>query len=584
MERKFADIHVHPNLKPFNNRKYSEGQGKTIWDKFDERKKDLKKLCFIIRAKAKELAKSSQANLDACVEAKLVCPFLSLYPVERQWFDAQSKNIIFRIVLPKRKYHHLGAAISGFPTEFVKKIMLRIKKNEGIDYFNDELLPNMDYTLDQMKRKSTKYPNWSFKIATDYNEFKQYTNSNNTICGILTIEGGNSLGNYYSHKTFYKEYKDLNPIEKYYLKKDFINNVNTLKSYKSGRYTPLFISFCHHFNNLLAGHSRSLAAFGGLLNQEPGLNKGFNKLGKKILKLLLSRENGRRILIDTKHMSIYSRFYYHQLVRERREQRGDSIPIIQSHAAINGLESFLKALDCDEDRKDFNGNAYFSQWKMNLNDEEILDIYDSDGIIGIVLHEDKMPGGKVKAQTKELSNRYHKLEKKKHLSYQQQKEFDDIKGKLKLIYVRLIWSNIFHIIKLIYDNRNHENGWKIISIGSDYDGMIDPFDGYYSVSDLPALFNDMADYMNKGRGPVYYADNGNIFEFQRNEIATLMFGKKIEDILSDICFNNVDIFLSKYFTNRYLTKQSPVNIQSPRQSSVMVKKQSSRRSSAMVKK
>ena len=82
--------------------------------------------------------------------------------------------------------------------------------------------------------------------------------------------------------------------------------------------------------------------------------------------------------------------------------------------------------------------------------------------------------------------------------------------------------------------------------------MIDPFDGYFSVSDLPALFNDMIEYINKGRGPIYYADNGNVNEFQGIEIVTLMFGKKIEDILSDICFNNVDRFLSKYFTDSYL--------------------------------
>ena len=573
MERKFADIHVHPTLKPFNNRKYPNKDGvvQTLWDKFDERTEDLNKLPRFVRKKVKVLAKASQANLDACVVAKLVCPFISLYPVERQWFDVRLKfdphgrfipemiKLVKRIFLPKKIYPHLGAALSGFPTEFVKKIMQRIEKNEGIDYFNKELLPQIDYTLDQMKSISKDYKDWSFKIATDYKEFHDFTNEDKTICSILTIEGGNSLGNYNSHNIFYKEYKDLNPIEKYYLKRDFINNVTALKSWKGGRYTPFFISFCHHFNNLLAGHSRSLAAFGGLLNQEPGLNRGFNKLGKKILKLLLSRDSGRRILIDTKHMSIYSRFYYHQLVRERREKSGDSIPIIQSHAAINGLESFLKALDCDEDKKGFDDNAYFSQWKMNLNDEEILDIYDSDGIIGIVFHEDKMPGGKVKAQTKELSDRFHKLQEIKIRSAQQQKEYVEITNGLKPIYMQLIWSNIFHIIRLIYENRvddkgNPANGWKIISIGSDYDGMIDPFDGYFSVSDLPTLFDEMIDYINTGKGIIHYAENGKSCDFQIQQIDKLMFGKKIEDILGDICFKNVDNFLKKYFTDSYLRK------------------------------
>ena len=86
--------------------------------------------------------------------------------------------------------------------------------------------------------------------------------------------------------------------------------------------------------------------------------------------------------------------------------------------------------------------------------------------------------------------------------------------------------------------------------------MIDPFDGYFSVSDLPTLFDDMIEYINKGRGPIYYADNANVIEFQGDEIVTLMFGKKIEDILSDICFKNVDRFLEKYFIDSYLKNTS----------------------------
>jgi hypothetical protein len=117
MERKFADIHVHPTLKPFNNRKYPNPEGvvKTLWDKFDERTEDLNKLSSCVKKIAKELAKASQANLDACVKAKLVCPFIALYPVERQWFDVQIKinphgrfipelyKLVIRIILPKRK-------------------------------------------------------------------------------------------------------------------------------------------------------------------------------------------------------------------------------------------------------------------------------------------------------------------------------------------------------------------------------------------------------------------------------------------------------------------------------------------------
>jgi hypothetical protein len=63
----------------------------------------------------------------------------------------------------------------------------------------------------------------------------------------------------------------------------------------------------------------------------------------------------------------------------------------------------------------------------------------------------------------------------------------------------------------------------------------------------------LREYISNGKGAIYYADNGKHQEFQRNTIVSLMFNKKPEDILRDICFNNVDLFLSKYFTLKYLT-------------------------------
>jgi hypothetical protein len=517
-----------------------------------------------------ELAKSSQANLDTCIDANLVCPFLALYPNERQWFNPHPRKLIpkliFGIIISPRKYHHLGAAATGFPAEKVKKIMARIKKGKGIDYFNEELLPLMEYTICQMNVNSQNYPGYSFKVATNYKEFKQYTDSDKIICGILTIEGGNALGNYMCHNTFTKEFAELESIEKKLLEKSFIDNVKKIKSWRDGRYTPFFISFCHHFNNLLAGHSRSLTpgkkwilpGFRDLFNQEPGLDEGFNELGEKILdKLLEQGEKCRRILIDTKHMSIKSRMYYHYLVKERRE-KGDKIPIIQSHAAINGWSSFCEA-DKQLENKNIDKNAYFSRWKINMNDEEILDIYDSDGIIGFVFHEGRMPGGKINARTKKLRKRYNKLKKKENKSARQQKKFDETTDKLKPIYNKLIWSNIFHIVRLIHKNRTDENGepangWKIISIGSDYDGLVDPFNTYFSVSDLQTLFNDMVDYINNQKEPVYFAENGKEYELTKVWINKLMFGKTIEELVSDICFNNVANFLKKYFTEDYLLK------------------------------
>ncbi|MCK4466223.1 MAG: hypothetical protein KAU83_10980, partial [Bacteroidales bacterium] len=531
MKLQFADIHVHPSLKPFNNKDYPSGEGKTIWDRFKKREEDLKKLNLKIRGDLEELAKSSQANLDACVETNLVCPFFALYPTERQWFDPQPKGLykpIFWLLISPRKYHHLGAAASGFPTGKVKKIMCRIKNGIGIDYFNKELLPLMEYTIDQTNITSQNHPEYSFKIATSYDEFKKYTQPNSkTICGILTIEGGSALGNYLHHDTFKKEFGDLETDEKELLEESFKENITKIKSWREGKYTPFFISFCHHFNSLLAGHARSLSPiFFKFFDQKPEMNEGFNELGKNVLELLLRKDNGRRILIDTKHMSIKSRMYYHNLVKDRRKE-GDRIPIIQSHAAINGWESFNEAIKYSEDKK-LNKNAYFSRWRINMNDEEILDIYDSDGIVGIVFHEGRMPGGLVKDRTKKYRKWFNKLKEKENMSARQQRKFNKVIENLKLIYNELLWSNIFHIVRLIHKNRKSNgepaNGWNIISIGSDYDGLVDPFNVYFSVKDFQTLFQDMMNYIKRQNGPIYYSENGKRQEFKKEEIEELMFG------------------------------------------------------------
>ena len=67
---------------------------------------------------------------------------------------------------------------------------------------------------------------------------------------------------------------------------------------------PWFVTFSHHFYNELCGHARSLRKIiGKLTNQEEGINTSFTPLGLEVLDILLDKNNGRRILIDVKHMS-----------------------------------------------------------------------------------------------------------------------------------------------------------------------------------------------------------------------------------------------------------------------------------------
>ncbi len=373
------------------------------------------------------------------------------------------------------------------------------------------------------------------------------------------MEGVCSLGNYRYHKIFDKTYSDLTSIEKMELACDFEDNIRKTKNLNTvlkteKDYTPFFISFSHHFNNLLAGHAKSLSAiFSLVLNQKTGMNDPFNMLGLRVLNHLLSKENGRRILIDTKHMSILSRRQYHCIVKKRRLKE-DFIPIICSHSAVNGLESFKKAGELDN-KLFINKTAYFNRAALNLNDEEILDIFDSDGLIGIVLHEDRMPGGVVKREAKKYKKILEEYSEEKTKITKE--DADEAVEKLRLIYIRLIWSNIFHIIRLISKKRIENggqpaNGWKIISLGSDYDGTMNPFDTFKTVESFPILANKMIDYLKNTTYPVYYADKGERKEFARSKIEELSFGRKPEELVNDIFWINTGHFLKKYFNDEYL--------------------------------
>ncbi len=585
MKRQFFDIHVHPGLKAYNNHGYPRGEGKTIWDYFELYCEPYQQLTGSIQKAIEETAMSSQVNLNACVEGNMPAMMVTMYPLERPFFDPTPQKPfqwLFKKILKKEEGHYemLGAAVTGFPIEKVKKIFSRVDQNIGIDYFNGELLEEIDFYKAQEQIQSTEHPGYTFKIASNYEELQAYLSTGKTITGILTVEGAHALGHYQYHSTLNKCFKKLDDDEKQLLESSFEQNITTLKTRDDGRYTPFFITFCHHFNNLLAGHARSMSAKSNLLSplpwpnapgmrhlfvQEPEMEKGINALGKKVINLLLSRDNGRRILIDCKHMSIATRQYYHQLIRTLREQ-GDAIPIINSHAAINGWNSFAEADRYPEEEK-LDKGAYFSRWKINLNNEEILDIYDSDGLVGVIMHDGRMPGEKVKRWTKKYRkwfNEYHYYpcvgSKKNEQTLKAR--HDAAIEHLRPIYAQLFLSNLFHIVKVIADKRKTEegtpaNGWKILGLGSDNDGLVDPFNAYFTVKEYHLFANDLVQYLNnfveQGIGEIYYAEGGKHQPFTRTEVKKLLFDTSIETIIDGVMFNHVNTFLSKYFKQSYLT-------------------------------
>lgn len=234
-----------------------------------------------------------------------------------------------------------------------------------------------------------------------------------------------------------------------------------------------------------------------------------------ILDAMLNNTNGsRRILPDIKHMDILARSeYYHYLATRKANGDTKPLPIICSHAAVSGenrqwalftgqcpnYDRFGEILKTRKTylrlQKKFNCSAptilpentgWFYPWSINLYDEEIKTICQSGGIIGVIL-EQRALGYEMKM-------------------FNSHKHFKDIKRFLtKNNYIRNGYSvegyksvepllrNMLYMIDKA--DTSLEVAWKLICLGSDFDGGIDPINICPTAEQLPQLESALKRYL-----------------------------------------------------------------------------------------
>ncbi len=234
--------------------------------------------------------------------------------------------------------------------------------------------------------------------------------------------------------------------------------------------------------------------------------------GWNVVKMLLDSTHGQhRILIDMRHMDPQARFGYIDYVKEQRA-KGDTIPLIVSHAAVNGknyAQSKLMGCCPFADRypevsnpKKFyrqhkqclspaNGGpmimanaGWFHPWSINLFDEEIKDVYDSRGIIGITLEERVLGTGRpnyTRAYYRRLRHFFGPL-------CPTEASFRELKT------LEPFMRNLLYIVAHSGHAGNIES-WNHVGIGSDFDGMIDPLNVCPTVRDIPHLYALLEKYL-----------------------------------------------------------------------------------------
>lgn len=440
-----VDLHCHPNIKAFHS-----GHPKpkrNLWESIEHEYSD-SGFMRVIKKNSSHILKESQCNLNSMVEGKVRVANISLYPFEHGFLNLRD---VPGLMLGKNTYD-MTAFISGIDSKRTKYLA------ETDDRYFKDLVAEYEYVRDS-QGKSPDGKN-SFQLVNNYKELKEVLKDPDAIAGIMSIEGSHSFGSGYegSEKFGIEEHKAI-----------MTENIRKVKNWE---FPPFTVNLAHHFWNQNCGHARSIKPpINGLLNQNKGLDKGLTELGRHVVRELLSRENGKRILIDVKHMSVASRLEYYGFIRNYNYlQPEDKIPVIASHAGVNGYKD-LRTSNRKRDSAAKSKKSTLHKWSINLNNEELRIIHESEGLVGVMMDKGLLGG----------QNLIDKIS-----AYESEE-------KQRAEFCRLIWLNIFQMVEAV----DAVTGWDVPAIGTDYDGTITHIDPYDTAAKMPMLRQDLIDYLEE---------------------------------------------------------------------------------------
>ncbi|ULQ54498.1 membrane dipeptidase [Flavihumibacter fluvii] len=339
-----ADIHCHPNLKPYGH-SFTIGlqpdPKSNVWyhQPLTQSRLRLKN--------ALGISAYSQADFTAMCNGGVKLAIVSLYPFEKGFFNNLLGNGSF------------SAGSSNLVTGIGYHRVRFLQKN--VNYFEDL---EREYTFFcqsvQHRIINDQFHEWSFIGSAS--ECQDILRTPNKMGVVYSIEGAHVFNS---------------GLHGFGRKADETEIVENIRKVKAWKYPPLFITFAHNFYNELCGHSRSLETLGPIVDQSEGINSGFTKLGIRVLHELLDDSNGKPVLIDVKHMSLNSRETYYRILQEDYD-KSRRIPIIVSHGGVTGTSYKGKPVIRGAGTKFYNHD-------INFYDEELVMIAASGGLFAIQL-------------------------------------------------------------------------------------------------------------------------------------------------------------------------------------------------------
>jgi len=440
----FFDFHCHPSFKTF----------------LGNRQQSLRKDCWTNLNFAIDMnILDSQASLTQIKAGKAKLIVWTLYALENAF--AGSWKI---------------KAAAGF-SPHIEKMFLKEIQQEKWGY-RELMLDEHQHLLLSKNISAQK----SFEVLDSITDFDP---NSSKLQVILAVEGGHN---------FYQDVQEPGEHQ------DVLDNLRFHK--QPGNPRLLYVTLTHLQRSEFCTHAYGMKMIKNKVFDPIG--KSLNPLGRAFIREALSTQQGRRILIDIKHMSWKSRISFYHL----RKTEFPDVPIVATHMGVTGVSYLKKPVrktqsnikkKCVEVfywRSPGAIDSYFNPWSINLYDEDIKEIMLSGGLIGLSLDQRILGWGNVSKEhfseeefvqsEFQLVNRpkYHTLSDQHHNSSQ----------KLKDWQMRYFCNNWLHVIKIGLEVIG-DDAWNHVCIGSDFDGLIDPVNDFKSAADYKFLFGRVVEWL-----------------------------------------------------------------------------------------
>lgn len=489
----YVDAHASSTQKAFKSQKV---EAYSIWERIEHNCSE-EMPSDLARAYAK-VPKHSQGDLSSMVRGNLRISNQYIYPTEGQFI----KSDFFQ----NKGGADFMACITG--VRHTKADLLK----DDFNYF-EEVVRNLRYLREEQKYEYYLHGRaYNFRLLKSAADVDEVLEKPTQLGMMVSIEGMHSLSNYF--------YMNKGLFDSPDYEKVVLDNLNRLKGVKplidnTDEYVDFPILSINFENWFYDGICGKLARMDGNMERVFGapkvIDQGLTPLGQKVIKQMINDKEGYRILADVSQMSLAGRQWYYNYLQSLRYM-GDTVAILASNVGISG-QSWSDELYLERESSNKSKDSYFNNYKGNLSRQDLQQINDSKGLIGLSLDPQTLMGGKFREIYKQTLNG---------------------SAEQRTATTKIIAANILHMVHVVQS----PDIWDRITLSTNFDSAEEPFHLYRTARDYPRLVEELR---------AFFANPTDIYDlYSAEQIKQFMYGFTADELVEKITSKNSLNFMKRH--------------------------------------